>query len=162
MRIINWLFVVSVALFICGIGFVVAAGRAARAAPPVEIATTTPVATVRQIMNGIVQPAARTVFGAVGTIVSASGTEERAPKNAQEWEEVADSAAALIEAGNLLLMGNRVVDKGDWIKMSQAMITAGRKALKAAQARSADDVLAVGEDIYVACDNCHRRYQRAM
>jgi hypothetical protein len=160
---INWLFVVSVALFICGIAFVVAAGRAARSAPAaVEVAVTTPVASVRQIMNGIVQPAARTVFGAVGTIVSTSGTEEIAPRTAQEWEVVADGAAALVEAGNLLLMGNRVVDKGDWIKMSQAMITAGRKALKAAQARSAEDVLAVGEDIYVSCDNCHRRYQRAM
>ena len=42
-----------------------------------------------------------------------------------------NSAAALIESGNLLLMGSRAVDKGDWVKMSQAMIEAGKAALKA-------------------------------
>jgi hypothetical protein len=161
MKIVHWLFIVSVMLFVSGIGFVIAGGRAIRAAPAVETTVTAnPVATVRQIMNGIVGPAARTVFGAVGTIISVSGTEERAPRTDQEWEEVANNAAALIEAGNLLQMGNRAVDKDDWAKMSQAMTNAGIKALKAAQAKSADDVLAVGEDIYLSCDNCHRRYMR--
>lgn len=160
MQITHWLFVVSVSLFLSGIGFVIAGGRATRAAPAVQAPTATSVATVRQIMNGIVGPAAKTVFGAVGTIVSASGTEEIRPRNDEEWEVVADSAAALIEAGNLLQMGNRVVDKSNWIKMSQAMTNAGIKALKAAQAKNADDVLDVGEDLYRSCDNCHQRYMR--
>src|SRR6185295_2282086 len=101
-------------------------------------------------------------FGAVGTIISASGTEEKRPRTDEEWEVVANSAAALIEAGNLLQMGNRVVDKSNWVKMSQAMTNAGIKALKAAQAQNADDVMAVGEDLYLSCDNCHQRYMRGM
>jgi hypothetical protein len=162
MRIVHWLFVVSVSLFVSGIGFVIAGGRASRAAPDLEASAPAakPVATVRQIMNGIIKPAAGTVFGAVGTIISASGTEERMPRTDAEWEEVANSAAALIEAGNLLQMGNRVVDKSNWIKMSQALKNAGIKALKAAQAKNAEDVLAVGEDLYLSCDNCHNRYMR--
>src|SRR5205823_7830243 len=48
MRIVHWLFVVSVALFVSGIGFVIAGARAARQAPAVEAAavTLTPVASV--------------------------------------------------------------------------------------------------------------------
>jgi hypothetical protein len=154
------LFVVSVSLFVSGIGFIIAGGRAARAAPAVEAPAIAPVATVQQIMKGIVGPAATTVFGAVGTTVSASGTEEKAPRTDQEWEEVENSAAALIESANLLLMGNRAVDKGDWLTMSRAMSEAGLKALKATRAKSVEGVLDVGEDLYLSCDNCHRKYQR--
>ena len=70
------------------------------------------------------------------------------------------SAAALIESGNLLMLGTRAIDKEEWVKMSQAMIEAGKLALKATQDRSADGVLAAGEQINASCDACHRRYQR--
>jgi hypothetical protein len=73
---------------------------------------------------------------------------------------VASNAAALAEAGNLLMMENRAVDNGEWITMSQAMIDAAKIALKATDAKSAADVLEVGGTINVSCDNCHRRYQR--
>jgi hypothetical protein len=152
---VHWLFVVSVALFVSGIGFVVAGARTARAAPAVEAApvTTTPVASVKQIMKGIVAPAATTVFNSVSTTVSFKGTEEKAPQTDEEWELVGTSAAALIESGNLLLMGSRAVDKGEWIKMSQALIDAGKVALKATEAKSAEGVLAAGEAINTSSDN---------
>jgi hypothetical protein len=161
MRIVHWLFVVSVALFVSGIGFVVAGARAAREAPAVEAGpATTPVASVKQIMKGIVVPAATTVFNSVSTTVSVKGTEEKAPQTDEEWEQVGNSAAALIESGNLLLMGSRAVDKGEWVKMSQALIDAGKVALKATEAKSAEGVLAAGEAVNTSCDNCHRKYQR--
>ena len=161
MRMVHWLFVVSVALFVSGIGFVVAGARAAREAPAVEAAiVTTPVASVKQIMKGIVAPAATTVFNSVSTIVSVKGIEENAPHTDEEWEQVGNSAAALIESGNLLLMGSRAVDKGEWVKMSQALIDAGKVALKATQAQSAEGVLGAGEAVNTSCDNCHRKYQR--
>jgi hypothetical protein len=158
---VHWLFVVSVALFVSGIGFVVAGARAAREAPVVQAAiVTTPVASVKQIMKGIVAPAATTVFNSVSTTVSFKGTEEKAPHTDEEWEQVGNSAAALIESGNLLLMGSRAVDKGEWVKMSQALIDAGRVALKATEAKSAEGVLGAGEAVNTSCDNCHRKYQR--
>ena len=161
MRTVHWLFIVGVALFVSGIGFVVAGARAARRAPATETAVTmVPVASVKQIMKGIVGPAANTVFDSVVISVSLKGTEEKAPRTDEEWEAVGNSAAALIESGNLLLMGSRAVDQGDWVKMSQAMIAAGKVALRATQARSADQVLAAGEAVNASCDNCHRKYQR--
>ena len=162
MRVIHWLFVVSLALFVSGIGFIIAGGRAARLAPaPVSAAATmTPVASVKQIMKGIVRPAATIVFASVGTISTFAGIEERAPRTDEEWENVGNSAAALIESGNLLLMDGRAIDKGDWVKMSQAMIDAGKVTLQATQAKSTEGVLAAGEVVNESCDNCHQKYQR--
>ncbi len=160
MRMVHWLFVVSVALFLGGIGFIIAAARTARDATPVEAAVTVPVASVKQIMDGIVGPAAGVVFGSVSTTVTAAGIENKFPRTDGEWEVVGNNAVALVEAGNLLMMEGRAVDKGEWIKMSQAMIDAAKVALKATEAKSADDVLSSGDAINMSCDNCHRRYQR--
>jgi hypothetical protein len=163
MRMAHWFFLVSVALFVCGLGFVIAGARAARRAPATVATVTTamaPVANVRQIMRGIVGPAAAAVFTSVSTTVSFNGIEEKAPKTDEEWEAVGNSAAALIESGNLLLLGSRAVDKGDWVKMSQALSEASKVALRATQAKSADQLLASGEAINESCDNCHQKYQR--
>jgi len=154
------LFTVSALLFVGGIGFVVAGARALRRPAASEAAALTPVGSVRQIMRGIVDPAATTVFGAVSTTVSAAGVEEKAPSTAAEWDAVADSASALAEAGNLLLIGSRVVDEGEWTTISRRMIDAGRKALVAAEAKNAADVFASGEVIYETCDSCHSKYRR--
>ena len=111
-------------------------------------------------MNGIVQPAAMVVFDRSSTIVDATGIHEKEPKTDEEWAAVGASAAALVESANLLLMGDRAVDRGDWVKMSRAMADAGTAALKAAEAKSADGILAAGETINASCDACHQRYQR--
>ena len=115
---------------------------------------------MKQIMKAIVRPAATVVFESVSTTVSSRGTEEKAPRTQDEWEIVGNSAAALIESGNLLIMGSRAVDQDDWVKMSQALIDAGKVALRATEAKSAERLLASGEAINESCDNCHRKYQR--
>jgi hypothetical protein len=159
---VHWLFVVAVALFLSGLAFVIAGARLARQAPKAAAAEVpiTPVASVRQIMNGIVGPAANRIYGAVGTVISNKGTVEKAPRTDQEWETVADDAAALIESGNLILMEGRAVDRGDWVKMTQAMIDAGKVVLRAAQEKSADKVFESGEAVNESCDNCHQKYKR--
>jgi hypothetical protein len=161
MRTTYWLFVVSVALFIIGIGFVIAGARTARAATPVaEAPVTTPVASIKQIMNGIVMPDAYVIYNAVGTKTSAQGVEEIAPKNDEEWAAVGNAAAAIVESGNLLLMGDRALDKGDWVKMTRAFMDQGKLALKAAEAKDKDGIVAAGGDLNTTCDNCHAKYQR--
>jgi hypothetical protein len=89
MRTIYWLFVLSVALFVAGIGFVIAGARvmprgapaaAAPAGPPIV-----PVASIKQIMNGIVDPASMVVYNAVSSKVTTKGTEDIAPRNDDEW-----------------------------------------------------------------------------
>jgi hypothetical protein len=160
MRIRHALFVVSALLFICSVGFIVVAAKAARAPSTPAAEPLAPVASVRHIMRGIVDPAANVVFGAVSSTVTAKGIEEKAPGTPEEWNQVADSAAALAEAGNLLLVGHRAVDKGDWTTLSRKLVEAGGVALKAAEARDAEGVFASGEAIYEACNGCHAKYQR--
>ena len=164
MKTVYWLFVVSVALFIGGIAFIIAGERTARAATPAAAAAATPdvtpVATVKQSMIGITNPAAFVVYEAVGTKSSAKGIEEIAPQNDEDWAKVASAGAAVVESGNLMLMGNRAIDKGDWVKMTNDMIEQGKKAMKAADAKDKDGIVAAGGDLNTTCDNCHARYSR--
>ena len=163
LRTIHWLFVIGAALFIFGIGFVVVAARDARrapAAPAAAAATTTPVATTKQIMAGIVAPAADAIFNAVSTTVTQKGIVEVAPRNDEEWTRLGNWAAALAEAGNLIQIDGRAVDQGDWVKMSRAMIDAGRQTLKAVDAKSTEGILTAGEAVNGSCDTCHERYRR--
>jgi hypothetical protein len=161
MRTVNWLFLVSAALFISGIGFIIASGRTSpveAAVPPAP--TVAPVATVKQIMAGITMPAAFTVFDSVSTIVDANGVQENQPRTDEEWAAVGASAAALIESANMLLIGTRPVDQGEWVTMAKAMADAGQMALKATTDKSPEGILAAGEAINKSCDNCHQKYQR--
>lgn len=161
MRPVHWLFVVGVALFVSGLVFVVAGARLARQAPaPSTEVAITPTASVKQIMQGIVGPAADRVFASVKYTETLKGREEQVPHTDAEWQAVGNDAAALVESGNLLLMKGRRVDDGEWIKMSQMMIDGGRIVLRAAEARSPDKVLEAGEALNVSCDTCHQRYQR--
>ena len=160
MRTVHWLFVVSVALFISGIAFVVAGARTTRLAPRAAVTVITPVASIKQIMNGIVSPASTVIYEAVGTTVTAKGTEERAPRNDKEWAVVGNSAAALAESGNLLLMGDRAVDHADWTKMARELVDASKLALEAAAGKSTDGILAAGGAINDTCDKCHEKYKR--
>jgi hypothetical protein len=161
MRTVHWLFGVSVALFISGIGFIIASGRTAQVEAAAPAAPSLPpVATVKQIMAGIVMPAANIVFDSVSTIVDAKGVQENQPRTDEEWARVGANAAALIESANMLLIGNRAVDQGDWVKMSKAMADAGQIALKAAEGKKPEGILEAGEAINQTCDNCHQKYQR--
>ena len=56
MRIVHWLFVVGVALFVSGVGFIIAGARTPRRAPTAETFAleVRPVASVKQLMKGIV------------------------------------------------------------------------------------------------------------
>jgi hypothetical protein len=159
MKIIYWMFLISAALFVTGIGFIIAGARTTAQAP-VEATAITPVASIRQIMIGITGPATRVVLEAVGTTISASGVEERAPKTDEDWETVGNSAAAVIESGNLILMSGRAIDTGAWVEMSQAMIDAAKVSLRAVESRNTEDLFASGEALNASCDTCHERYQR--
>src|SRR3954451_1630182 len=118
-------FAVSAALFIVGIGFVLVGARSARSSPATTATpapAVAPVATTAQIMSGIVSPTSTAIFQSVQTNVTEQGTEEIAPHTDEEWPRVGARAASLADAGNLLMPGGRAVDRGDWIKMSRAMV----------------------------------------
>ena len=111
-------------------------------------------------MSGIVAPAANVVFDSVTTTSSADGIEERAPRTIRSGTRSANSAAALVESGNLLMHGATApstVETGS--TMSRAMMEAGR-CPQGREAKNPEGILAAGETINVSCDNCHEKYQR--
>jgi hypothetical protein len=121
-----------------------------------------PMADVKQLMQGAIDPSADVIWEATGTIVSKSGVENRQPKNQQEWDAVRNSAIVLTESGNLLMMAPRAKDGDLWMKRSQEMIDAGMAAWRAAEARNVDQLFTVGGDIYEACSHCHQDYMEAI
>jgi len=161
MRTVHWLFLVSAALFISGIGFIIASARTPRVEAAAPAAPSLPpVASVKQIMAGIVMPSAATIWDSVSTIVDAKGVQDNQPRTDEEWAAVGAHAAALVEAANMLTVGTRAVDQGDWVKMSKAMADAAHTALKATTDKSPEGILAAGETINETCDNCHQKYSR--
>jgi hypothetical protein len=144
-------------LAVVAVGCLLAACRAATPpAPPFRS-----VASTKQLMQAIVDPAADVVWEAVGSVMTPSGTTELAPHTDEEWTTVQNGALALAESGNLLLMPSRAGGNDQWIKLSQQLIDLSEKTSKAAEARNAAAVFDLGAEIYDVCTNCHRQFNQA-
>ena len=132
---------------------------ACRAAAPESPFRT--VATTKQLMNAIVDPAADEIWEAVGTVITSSGTTELSPSSDDEWATVQNGALALAESGNLLMLPARAGGNQEWIRLSQELIDLSEKTSKAAEARNATAVFDLGAEIYGVCTNCHRQFIQA-
>jgi hypothetical protein len=117
-----------------------------------------PVATVEELMEGTVQPAAERYWQSVSTTISAAGIEEKFPKTDEEWEAVWGGAMTIAESGNLLMMPSRVRDDADWARLSSALVDVGVEAAKAARTRNPETVLEMGEKVYNVCTECHMKF----
>ena len=122
--------------------------RGARPRAPSAAASVRTVGTVLQVMHAIVIPASDAVFAAGG----------EAPKDDKGWTALQNQAIALAESGNLLMLGDRVKDTGDWLKMSRALVDAAATALKAAQAQNANALSTASDAVYDTCESCHSKY----
>jgi cytochrome c556 len=140
-------------------------------------------ATVREIMDSMVDPGADFIWGAVETVVSAKGIQDKRPQNDEEWKEVRKHAIMLVEATNLLQMPGRQVakpgekaddpaveldpaqieeminkDRASWNKYLQALHDATMDSFKAIEAKDAEGLLNTSDRIDTACENCHKHY----
>lgn len=153
------------------------------AKPAVDPPEYFPTATVKDLMDSVVDPNADVVWLSVTTVQSAKGTVETAPKSDDEWKKVRRGAVALMEAGNLLMVpGRHVARPGEksetpgvelepsemeelinkdltaWHKRAKALHDAGLAAVQAVDAKDAPKVFEVGEQIERACEGCHSQY----
>ncbi len=108
-----------------------------------------PVATVMQLHQAMIGPASDAVFNA--------GSQP--PKDDKAWGEVLNQAIILAESGNLLMLGSRAKDQGDWMKMARALVDAGALAVKAAQEKNAAALNDAGDRIESTCESCHQPYR---
>ena len=139
------------------VGAVLAFGAAFGCAGPAP-SPYKPVADVKQLMQGVVDPSADGVWESVATIFTKEGVEERRPRTDKEWAVVRGYAMTLAESGNLLMMPGRAKDGGDWLKYAQELVDTASVALHAAEAKNVDGLLDVGGRIDEVCESCHKKY----
>ena len=141
------------------------------------------VATIKDIMDSHVDPSADYIWQSIGTEVSAEGIKEKRPQNPEEWKEERRRAMVLVEAANLLIMPGRNVaraheksdtpgvelepaemqvlidkDRASFNVRARALHEAGMAATAAADAKDAQKLFEVGEQIERACEGCHLSY----
>jgi hypothetical protein len=83
------------------------------------------------------------------------------------WTAVEDSAKALSEAANLLILPGRKCANGlpvpinnpDWPKFVQGLREASAEAYKAAQSKNMDNILTAAGNMSTACSNCHDKWR---
>lgn len=140
-------------------------------------------ATVKDIMDALVDPGSDYIWDSVETVVSAKGTEEKAPHTDEDWKQVRNHAIMLLEATNLLQIPGRHVaksgekaedpnvelspaqiedninkDRASWIKYAGGLHDATMDAFKAIEAKDAEGLLNAGDGIDNACEKCHLQY----
>ncbi|WP_108645376.1 hypothetical protein [Polynucleobacter rarus] len=119
------------------------------AAPTIEL---------KSLMLWLIDPAADAIWDSVSTIIDRNGTTNIAPKNDEEWESLRQQAAVLTEAGNLLMMPNRVQPGKIWALAAKKLNTSGFLALQATLNKDPDLLFKAGEEIYKSCAGCHQAY----
>lgn len=151
------------------------------AAPDADV---TPVLTVKELMENIIDPQADFVFDAVGVDVGPKGTVETKPTTDDDWTRIQRGAYVLAEAANLLKMPRKVAPDGDantggpgqpelsplqiqakidenrmlWNSHADALRTEALKVIAIVKARDADKLFAAGSAIDAACEACHLDY----
>lgn len=184
MRGFSWKLFLGVSLFSVSL-FVDSAcgGRQAEAPPAPPEPPYTPTATIKDIMDSIVDPSADVVWEAVATVVDSKGVNDRIPKTDEEWSNVRRGAIRVIEGANLLMMPGRHVarpheksetpgvelepeaievninkDRDKWNQLAKGLHTATLEALRGIEAKDGPAVIVAGERMDQACENCHSAY----
>ena len=116
------------------------------------------IADVKQLMNSVLEPAADAYWDGVGTIIALSGTPAIRPETTEDWDALVNHAYVIAESGNLLMLGARPKDGGEWMQMSRALVDVGEKAIRAAEAHNPQGVFDVGAEVYDVCTSCHAKY----
>ena len=175
----------SFVLVVCAA--VLAASCQSKPAEPVAPAVAAPpyttTATVKDIMLHIVDPAGDMVWDAASTVIDKGGIHETMPKTDEEWFKVRSGLIMLIEGSNMLMVPGRHVarpgeksetpgvelepsemeelinkDRAAWYSRAKALHDIATSVLPIVDAKDAQKLFDVGEDIDKACENCHRQY----
>src|SRR5712691_3775536 len=99
------------------------------------------VASVKQLHDVMISPASDAVFDA----------SSHQPLDATGWTAARNQALVLAESSNLLMVGARVRDNGNWMKMSRALVDAAALAAAAAEKKDANALERATDSITVAC-----------
>jgi len=133
-------------------------------------------AVLGQVMKGILFPASNVIFAAqrenpadVKPARDPSTATDALDGSYGKWEAVENSALAIAEAANLLIIPGRKCLNGldvplknpDWSQLVRGLREAAMTAYKAAQSKNQDKMVDAAATLNAACANCHDRYRVA-
>ena len=175
MRIYYWVLVASL--------LVTRTACSSKAPPPPQAPDLLRLATIKDIMDSMVEPSGDFVFESVQEIADEQGITEKAPQTDAEWENVRHHLFVLLEAPNLLTMQDRKAarpedksrypqvenepeeiqklvdaDRPSFIRRARRLQDAAALAMKAVDAKNKDALFHAIDDIDKACENCHLHY----
>jgi cytochrome c556 len=161
-------------------GFSVGCSKPAATPPAPELLRT---ATIKDIMDSMVDPSGDVLFESVVQIADDKGAREKYPQTDEEWDNVRHHAFILLEAPNLLTMEGRKVaahgeksknpevelqpeqiqkliddDRPSFLKRARRLQDAATDALTAVNAKDKDALFHAIEKVDKACENCHLHY----
>jgi len=154
------------------------------AAAPTVSASDSPfvaTATVKELMDATVEPAADGLWEAVAITFTRTAVNEHRPRTDEEWKAVRRHAVTLIEATNLIVMNNRhaappetppgegeltpaeidqriSATRPAFVQFARGLRATAVKALDAIDKQDAEALLQAGSDIDEACEACHLTY----
>jgi hypothetical protein len=175
MRICYWILIASL--------LVIATACSSKAPPSPQTPDLLRLATIKDIMDSMVEPSGDFVFESVQEISDERGITEKAPKTNAEWEGVRRHLFVLLEAPNLMTMGDRKAarpedrsknpavenqpeeiqklldaDRPSFIRRARRLQDAAALAMKAVDAKNKDALFHAIDAIDKACENCHLHY----
>ena len=176
----NWVLAAVLLLIAATSGYVAASRLPRPAAASPDYAAT---ATIKDLMDAIVDPSADDVWNAVKTTVGPGGVDETAPVTEEEWTSVRRGALRLAEATNLLMVPGRHMarlgeksetpgvelepaemealvngDRPAWNQHARDLRDVSLEVLKATDSRDAAKLFEVGGRLDAACESCHKQY----
>ena len=150
------------------------AGAKAAKAPSAAAMKPEVAADLRQLMRGVLFPNSNVIFFAQEddpAKVPPAKDPALSPNPLSSayggWMAVENSARALSEAANLLILPGRKCANGlpvpisnpDWQKFVQGLREASLESYKAAQSKNMDNILTAAGDLSTACSNCHDKWR---
>lgn len=136
-------------------------------------------ATLQELMQYEIDPAADAIWDSVGSITTADGTLQRSPQTPEDWANLRRSAVILLEATNLLVIPQRTVsrtgfpsdgpgvlssreidqhlaeDPASFNALAQSLRLSARRVLAAIEAHDSAALLREGAELDSACEACH-------
>jgi hypothetical protein len=180
--------VFAFALVVAGFAFLrySRAPAPAPASAPVDAALT-PILSVKELMEHVIDPTADWIFDAAVVDVNTNGVKTMVPVTDEDWLKVERGALLLAESSNLLKMTRPMVPQGTsaaarapgepapelspaqieakikadpavWNRHADELRTVAVASLAPIRAHNTDALFQIGADIDRACESCHLEF----
>ena len=153
-------------------------------APPL-LGEMTPVVSVKELMNNMIDPIADNIFDAVWWDTTGKGVVEHRPTTDDDWDKVKTGAVTLVEGIEQLKVPRPFAPVGDvnnslgpnppelsptqikakidkdpvlWIAKIQALRNVGLEVLEVVKKKDVNALWQAGGDLDEACEACHLEY----